>query len=556
MIQSSNSDNTNITTNPQHLIAGLYGRVSTGRQEQEATIESQLEETKARIKADGNILTNENIFIDDGWTGEILQRPQLDAMRDAAQAGNFQVLYVYDRGRLSRVFAYQELVIEELTNLDVKFITLHDVKADTPEEKVLQAMQGVFHEYERVKIVERMRRGKLFKARNGIMINGSALYGYDYFRKTDKEPARYLINEEEARVVRMIFEWVGIEGISMREVIKRLYDKGIPPRKGKSDFWTKGPIVRILDNESYISGTVYYNKSEAVVAKKPIKHIKYKKIKRNSRKWRPREDWIPFKVQPIIEDYALYERVQKVLESNKRYARKNRKYDYMLSGLVYCECGNKRAGDGSSKQGHFYYRCAERIYNFPLERKCSSQGVNALILDTMTWKELEKILNDPSLLKEHAEEWLRLQANNDVDTREKNKLIELVCKIEDEEKRYAKAYGAGTLEFEPFRDLIKETKKKKLIYKKQLDELSQQQSQAVINLKLDDLIDEVKRVLKSFDLNNKIAVIKDIIDKVIIQERSGVEVWAHLPLSSIQKLGYEPIGWDCWVAECREVDIV
>ncbi|GEM_PF-2970475 len=141
------------------------------------------------------------------------------------------------------------------------------------------------------------------------------------------------------------------------------------------------------------------------------------------------------------------------------------------------------------------------------------------------------------------EEWLRLQANNGVDVREKNKLIELVCKIEDEEKRYAKTYGAGTLEFEAFRDLIEETKKKKLIYKKQLDELSKKQSQEAINLLPEDVINEVKKVLKSIDLSNKIAVIKDIIDKVIIQERSGVEVWAHLPLPNIQKLGYEPIGW-------------
>jgi site-specific DNA recombinase len=68
--------------------------------------------------SDGNLLSEEHIYKDDGWTGEMLQRPGLDAMRDAAVAGAFQVLYVYDRGRLSRVFAYQEIILEEILDKD------------------------------------------------------------------------------------------------------------------------------------------------------------------------------------------------------------------------------------------------------------------------------------------------------------------------------------------------------------------------------------------------------------------------------------------------------
>lgn len=200
----------NIVSN-QPLIAALYARVSTGRQENEETIDSQIDEIKTRIELDGNILSPEHVFKDDGWTGEMLQRPALDAMRDAAMTGAFQILYVYDRGRLSRVFAYQEVILEEILNKDIKFITLHDVQAQTAEERVLQAMQGVFHEYERVKIAERMRRGKHYKAKAGVIINGDSLYGYRYIRKTETEPVRYEINEDEARVVRMIFIGLGLK---------------------------------------------------------------------------------------------------------------------------------------------------------------------------------------------------------------------------------------------------------------------------------------------------------------------------------------------------------
>lgn len=61
-------------------VAGLYARVSTGRQENEATIESQIAEIREQINKDGNSLLREHEFKDDGWTGTVLARPQLDAL--------------------------------------------------------------------------------------------------------------------------------------------------------------------------------------------------------------------------------------------------------------------------------------------------------------------------------------------------------------------------------------------------------------------------------------------------------------------------------------------
>jgi len=552
-LQLISTSNLKEVTTP--MIAAIYVRVSTGRQEQEATMESQLDEVRTKIKADGHILPPENIFIDDGWTGEILQRPDLDRMRDFAREGRFQILYVYDRGRISRIFAHQEIVIEELTDRSIKFISLHDVTANTPETRVLQAMQGVFHEYERVKIAERMRRGKMYKARSGVLINGSALYGYNYIKKTDKKPTHCQLNEEEVRVILMIFDWVGNERISLHEVIRRLYDKGIPPRKRKSEFWTKGPIVRMLRCESYVTGIVYYNKSEAVVAKHPIKNEKYKKVKRNSRRARLHDEWIPYNNVPIvIKDRNLFDRVQKILYLNQKYARKNRKYNYLLTGLVRGECGHLYSGDGCSKNGHFYYRDTERISSFPLPRKCTSPGVNAVILDTLVWRELVKYFTNPSLLKQQAVEWLKSQVFNEGERLEKAKLSAFINKIAEEEKRYSKAYGEGILEFEQFKELTKETNKRKLAHQNQIDQLKQQKSHSVITIQVNELIEEVKKVLQTLDLYNKMQVVRDIIDKVILKERTGVEVWAHIALPAIQKLGYEPISRNYWSPKCGEVD--
>ena len=98
--------------------------------------------------------------------------------------------------------------------------------------------------------------------------------------------------------------------------------------------------------------------------------------------------------------------------------------------------------------------------------------------------------------------------------------------------------------------MAKNAKKRKLVFQKRSGEVKAKNSQESVNIHIDDLLAEVKEVLKSFDLTNKIQIVKDIIDKVIIGERSGVEVWAHITLPNIQKLGHEPISRDSWFAEC------
>ncbi len=548
----------NINEIKEPLNVALYCRVSTGRQENEQTIESQLDEVKKKIAEDRNVLLPQNIFIDDGWTGTLLARPALDLLRDAIRESRFEALYVYDRGRLSRIFSHQEIVIEELEDKEIKFISLHDVYADTPEARVLQSMQGVFAEYERVKIVERMRRGKLFKARNGVIINGQSLYGLK-FVKADKQPLKCEIDEDQAKVIKMIWNWFGIDRLSISEIKKRLFDLGIKPRKGKSEFWTKGPIVRILKCDSYVTGKAYYNKSESIVTKHPMKDVKYKKVKKGSRKMRPREDWIAFDVPKIINDLSLYEKIQKLLDYNQKYANKVKKYDYLLSGLVYCECGNRRCGDGSSKYGHFYYRCIDRVRSHPYPARCTSSGVNAGVVDSTVFFELKKRLFDYSIMKKYAEKWLKsFSVLGSEDVLEKQRLMEGIKKVEEEESRYSKAYGTGTIEFEQFESLMKDAKRRKISYRKQLEELSNKTAQIELEITADEIVSEVISFIKDIDFSDKFKVIRDIIDKVTIIERSGVEICAHLPLpvTITEKLGYEPQSRFSRASKCREVNAV
>jgi site-specific DNA recombinase len=142
-------------------------------------------------------------FIDDGFSGSSLERLGLDRLRDKALAGQVSKVYVLASDRLSRKSAHQILLIEEMKRLGVDFAFVNRDIGDTPEDQMLLQIQGIVAEYEREKILERSRRGKLYAAKKGkINVLGGAPYGYYYKKTTETEDAAYIINLKESIVVK------------------------------------------------------------------------------------------------------------------------------------------------------------------------------------------------------------------------------------------------------------------------------------------------------------------------------------------------------------------
>src|SRR6185312_1050020 len=203
---------------PHHdLRAAIYARVSGDQQAKEGTIASQLEAVRRRVACDALECEPELCFLDDGFSGDTLVRPGLERLRDQAAAGGIDRLYVLDPDRFSRRYAYQVLILEELTRCGVEVVFLCNPPSADPAENLLVQVQGMIAEYERAKIMERSRRGKQHAARRGsVNVLSAAQYGYHYIRKQDGDgEARYQVVAEEARVALMIFEWVGREHCSL-----------------------------------------------------------------------------------------------------------------------------------------------------------------------------------------------------------------------------------------------------------------------------------------------------------------------------------------------------
>jgi site-specific DNA recombinase len=117
------------------LQVALYARVSSEQQAEAKTIESQLDEIRARIVKDGIDLTTILEFVDDGSSGSTLVRPALERLRDVAAAGGIDRLSVHCPDRFARNSAYQVLLVEELTGQSVEVIFLNRPLGQTAEDQ-------------------------------------------------------------------------------------------------------------------------------------------------------------------------------------------------------------------------------------------------------------------------------------------------------------------------------------------------------------------------------------------------------------------------------------
>ncbi|GHO60708.1 hypothetical protein KSB_91830 [Ktedonobacter robiniae] len=320
---------------------GLYARVSSEQQSEARTIESQLAALRAAIAAQGCVLLPELEFVDNGYSGATLIRPALERLRDIAAAGGIDRLYVLCPDRLARNYAHQVLLLEEFLRAGVDVVFLNREVGQTPEDQLLLQVQGMIAEYERAKILERSRRGKRHAAQMGrVSVLSCAPYGYRYVSVWDGAgEARFEIVLEEARVVRLIFQWVGRDRCSIGEVQRRLNAAKERTRTGKT-IWDRATIWGILKNPAY--------KGEAAFGKTAVEPLRPRLRAQRGRSLQPKkaysvhdvpsDQWFHIPVPPLV-DAALFDAVADQLQENRKRARvSERGARYLLQGLIVCGC--------------------------------------------------------------------------------------------------------------------------------------------------------------------------------------------------------------------------
>jgi site-specific DNA recombinase len=428
--------------------AAAYARVSTERQQERGTIGSQLALLRERVAAEGDELVAE--YCDDGYSGARLDRPGLDALRDAAEGGLIEVVWCLSPDRLARVYAYQVIVLEELARhgVTVRFTDAPDI-ADDPQAKLLVQVQGVIAEYERAKITERYRRGKLFRARAGEIIAWKVAYGYRRVPRGLEGPAHLEIFEPEAAVVRRIFDEYVRGGLSIRQITLQLNADRVPSPTGKA-IWGHSTIGRLLRNEAYV-GRVYFNRTDTVPDPRPGQ--------KNRQVRRPREEWIPISVPAIISD-DLFESAGRVTRDNSIFSpRKAEPGQWLLRGLVKCgHCGvgvncHKMRGRNGTWHRYYYCRNHDTLRARGEANRCPERNLGADALDTFVFEQVRSSLLRPDVLLA-GEQAVALHAPAPDDELLAAELVRLERKLEAaaaERRRLVDLYQAGLVDLPELR---------------------------------------------------------------------------------------------------------
>jgi site-specific DNA recombinase len=505
--------------------AAIYARVSSDKQREENTIASQ---TAALIAFAGERqfeVPREWIFEDDGYSGASLIRPGLERVRDLAAEGLIQAVLVYAPDRLSRRYAHQILLIEELARAGVETVFIRAPRGSTPEDELLVQFQGMIAEYERAQILERSRRGKRHRARQGeISVLSGAPFGYRFIRKTDHSPAYYEIDEKQARVVRQIFELYSVQGFSIGAIARLMNEQAIPTCKQRGR-WERSTVWGMLRNPAY-KGEACFGKTTMAPRQRITRPIRMRGgvANRNSAGHeRAREDWITIAVPPIVseESFAL---VQERLQANKIHAPRRTVTPSVVQGLVSCtKCGYAlyRTSTRSSARKIHYYRClgsdAYRHLSGPV---CDNRPVRQDLLDDVVWTEIVRLLEDPCLIQNELERRLTAARKADPTKRRDEALRRDLVRIRNGIDRLLTAYQEGLLPIEELRERMPELRRREQVNNAELQAIADQSVTRAAYLRLAETLNTFLTRLRSsagaLDISERQRIVRLLVKEVLV----------------------------------------
>jgi len=505
--------------------AAIYARVSSDKQREENTIASQ---TAALIGFAGERqfeVPQEWVFEDDGYSGASLTRPGLERVRDLAAEGLIQAVLVYAPDRLSRRYAHQVLLIEELARAGVETLFVRAPRGSTPEDELLVQFQGMIAEYERAQILERSRRGKRHRARQGeVSVLSGAPFGYRFIRKTDHSTAYYQINEEQALVVRQMFELYTVQGLSINAIARLLNEQAIPTCKRRGR-WERSTVWGMLRNPAY-KGQACFGKTMVAPRQRITRPTRMRGglAPRNSvGHERPRKDWITIAVPPIVseETFAL---AQERLETNKIYAPRRTITPSVVQGLVSCsKCGYAlyRTSTRSSARKIYYYRClGSDAYRHLGKFICDNRPVRQDLLDEVVWTEVVRLLEDPQLIQSEIDRRLAAARKADPTKRREEALRRDLVRIRKSIDRLLTAYQEALLSLDELRERMPELRRREQADNAELQAIVDQSADRATYLRLAETLTTFLTRLRSsagaLDVSERQRILRLLVKEVLV----------------------------------------
>ena len=411
--------------------AVIYARISTNEQSN-YSLGAQVEECRAFIEKERYELTN--IYIDDGYSAKNTNRPQLQQMLSDLKQRKFNIIVIWRLDRLTRdTMDGLNMVKNEFKPNGVEFVSINeDIDTTSPDGYMMFTIRLSMAQAEREKIAERVSMGVKARARKGLRTNGSVPYGYNL-----KDDLKLEINEDEAQVVKQIYEWY-LAGNGKFKIANMLTSQAIPTKTGLLH-WHDAVVSSILSSPT-VYGATYLN---------------------------PKGSDDPIIVKGTHEGIiseSTFNEAQKIKKRKQEGLMSTSSYDFPFSKIAKCaECGGNYYGQRrNTKAGSVTrsYRCISNIR----KRRCIASDISEPKMYDLFKRFLDNfefVTNDP---------------NKSIDGKDVAKDIKKLTKlIEDattKKKNYTRAMGSGKLDYDMFSELMEEENAKVETWKEELETLN------------------------------------------------------------------------------------
>ena len=509
----------------------FYARVSTDQDEQINSLENQVQYYTELIQSRPNWRFVPG-YVDEGISGgSTKKRDNFNRMIRDAKAGVFDFIITKEISRFSRSTLDSIRYTQELLDYNVGVFFQNDNinTLDTDSEFRLVIMAGVAQDEIR-KLSERLKFGFRQAIKNGHVLGNDKLYGYD------KKDCVLTVNEEEAEIIRIIFDLYGNQRLGTRTISKRLMELGYTSREGNA--FNTLTIRHILENPKY-KGWYCGNKSQSVDYR----------TKRNV--LLDESEWVTYpdpSIPAIVPEElwnranALYKRRREEMKSHSSGVSFHNRYPY--SAKIYCEEHGTtfhRQVIQTKKGQQEVWQC--KVYRSHGRAACSAPQIRSSDLDVILsdiFKELvrdkEKIIDSlvtvlTNIPKEVDYGKLRCQVENEMDDleRKKNRLLDLSI--------------AGALTVEEFKERNDAFNAQILACQEKLTAIRQEEeNQSSEELDIPAIRQALDQAL-SFTGDIDTALVATILDRVVVKREStkdDIHLDIFLKLGSTYEAVYTP----------------
>lgn len=405
-------------------VCAIYARVSTDKQGESVSHQISLLRDYAKHQGNDWIVNDAYVYRDDGVSGTMItKRYAVQQMIQDAKSGLFDTVLFKGISRFARDIVDAVNMLRIFRSLNIRVISFEEnYDSAKSEDDFLFTIHAAVAQQESAKIGLRTRLGHYELAKQGKWVKGRTPFGYG----KDTVTKKLVVNEDEAHVVRVIYDMYTNRGIGSRGISHYLNERGLKPRSKK--LWNGETVIKILKNEVY-TGTLRYGDRVLKTDINIDNPSDRRKIKINN----PRtEEIVVIKdAHDQIIDEDTFRKAQSIMRSrnNKRLKGEG----YVLTGILVCpKCGNgmvsqsrKWMSNGEQKS-ILYYTCTTK-FKYGLSA-CDQKNFRGDKIERMVIKYLHRVF--ASVSKEELR--LRLQeGNGDSTPKSENKIRHIESKLAD-----------------------------------------------------------------------------------------------------------------------------